>query len=272
MSALVLVGLLLLSADQRHHRSAQHRQPGPHPPPSLAAQRQGECRIPRDEPMPPSHNSHPQPVPPAPAAGLYVPYTDQTNGKGALALRLRRGAVLAPPRSSRAPANGTSYLPIWYALPSLAPFRKVRAETAGCESKPRDWAPALPSRPETQRFETERAYYAQYASSLFGVTTPKAGLDCLRHYQILASGAVPFFVGSRNLTAALARPPGPCHTTFADELEWVDAHFVREVDPALGGPAAARVRAPARSHVLAAPTVTTERRSWWHDVDMARRR
>jgi hypothetical protein len=46
--------------------------------------------------------------------------------------------------------------------------------------------------PGTDRyiFTTEDEYYADLQSSKFGVTTKRAGWDCLRHYEIAANGAV----------------------------------------------------------------------------------
>jgi len=42
--------------------------------------------------------------------------------------------------------------------------------------------------------QTEASYYGDYAESLFGVTMKKAGWDCLRHYEIVANGCVPWFL------------------------------------------------------------------------------
>ena len=39
-------------------------------------------------------------------------------------------------------------------------------------------------------FETEKAYYNDLQSSKFGITTKRAGWDCMRHYEIAANGAV----------------------------------------------------------------------------------
>jgi len=43
-------------------------------------------------------------------------------------------------------------------------------------------------------FNTEEAYYNEYKSSMFGTTFKKGGWDCLRHYEILANGCIPYFV------------------------------------------------------------------------------
>lgn len=39
----------------------------------------------------------------------------------------------------------------------------------------------------------EKEYYDDYAASYFGVTTKKGGWDCMRHLEIIAAGAVPYF-------------------------------------------------------------------------------
>jgi hypothetical protein len=51
-----------------------------------------------------------------------------------------------------------------------------------------------PQRPETYIFDNEADYYADYQSSLFGVTVKKAGWDCLRHYELLANHCAPLFL------------------------------------------------------------------------------
>ena len=40
-------------------------------------------------------------------------------------------------------------------------------------------------------FSSEQAYYEDLAASRFAVTTKRGGWDCLRHYEIAASGALP---------------------------------------------------------------------------------
>jgi hypothetical protein len=43
---------------------------------------------------------------------------------------------------------------------------------------------------DSYSFETEEDYYADLRASRFGVTTKRAGWDCLRHYELAASGCV----------------------------------------------------------------------------------
>ena len=42
-------------------------------------------------------------------------------------------------------------------------------------------------------FNSEADYYADLQASKFGITTKRAGWDCLRHYEIAANGCVPCF-------------------------------------------------------------------------------
>jgi hypothetical protein len=65
------------------------------------------------------------------------------------------------------------------------------------------YATIVPGKRETYIYgNNEQAYYDDYAQSVFGITMPKAGWDCLRHYEILANGCIPWF---QNLDQC---PPG----------------------------------------------------------------
>lgn len=57
-------------------------------------------------------------------------------------------------------------------------------------------------------FTCEQAYYEQYKRAYFGITAKKIGWDCLRHYEILAAGCVPYFIDIDDCPKhALARWP-----------------------------------------------------------------
>lgn len=43
-------------------------------------------------------------------------------------------------------------------------------------------------------YSNEHDYYYDYNKSYFGKTFKKAGFDCLRHYEILGSNSVPYFI------------------------------------------------------------------------------
>lgn len=51
----------------------------------------------------------------------------------------------------------------------------------------------VPGDLSTYVFQDEASYRHDYQTSVFGKTCKKAGWDCLRHYEILANGAVPWF-------------------------------------------------------------------------------
>ena len=56
-------------------------------------------------------------------------------------------------------------------------------------------ATIIPGDLTTYVFEKQEAYYADYQHSSFGTTCKKAGWDCLRHYEILMNGCIPYFIG-----------------------------------------------------------------------------
>jgi hypothetical protein len=62
------------------------------------------------------------------------------------------------------------------------------------ELKTRPFSALIPGVPATYVYATETAYYDQYAASYYAFTWKKAGWDCMRHYEILAAGALPYFV------------------------------------------------------------------------------
>ena len=60
-------------------------------------------------------------------------------------------------------------------------------------NKTQDWATIIPGDRSTYKFSDEESYFNDYQKSYFGVTTKKGGWDCLRHYEILMNGCIPFF-------------------------------------------------------------------------------
>jgi hypothetical protein len=61
------------------------------------------------------------------------------------------------------------------------------------DTKTRAFSDLVPGKPATYVYDTETAYYDQYAASYYAFTWKKAGWDCMRHYEILAAGALPYF-------------------------------------------------------------------------------
>ena len=56
----------------------------------------------------------------------------------------------------------------------------------------------IPGNKQTYIYNTEKEYYEEYQKSLFATTTSKSGWDCMRHYEILGSGIVPYFFEIEN--------------------------------------------------------------------------
>lgn len=56
---------------------------------------------------------------------------------------------------------------------------------------------------ESYAFNSESDYYTDLRNSRFGVTVKRAGWDCMRHYEIAASGTIPCF-------RQLSRKPDSC--------------------------------------------------------------
>lgn len=60
-------------------------------------------------------------------------------------------------------------------------------------------------------FDNEKDYYNDYAISYYSHTRKKGGIDCMRHYEILANGSIPYFFG-------LDKCPNNTLTNFPKEL------------------------------------------------------
>jgi hypothetical protein len=77
--------------------------------------------------------------------------------------------------------------PIQFSIPSIKIVKQVPKKT-------RDFAFIVPGKFETYIYDKEEAYYADYQQSYFAITQKKAGWDCMRHYEILANGCIPYFL------------------------------------------------------------------------------
>lgn len=73
-------------------------------------------------------------------------------------------------------------------------------------------------------FENEAAYYDDLASSRFGITTKRAGWDCMRHYEIAANGAVPCF-RNLHLKESTCAPHG---LNATNSISYTDVHDLME--------------------------------------------
>ena len=98
----------------------------------------------------------------------------------------------------------TMLYPISFSIPAC----KIVAEVP---AKKRYMSRMIPGNPESYIYQTEEEYYRQYQESFFARTTQKAGWDCMRHYEILANGAIPYFPD-------LPKCPPRTMTTFPKDL------------------------------------------------------
>lgn len=60
--------------------------------------------------------------------------------------------------------------------------------------KTRAFAHIIPGDKKTYIYRDEQSYYQGYQEALYGITFCKVGWDCMRHYEILANGCIPYFV------------------------------------------------------------------------------
>lgn len=77
--------------------------------------------------------------------------------------------------------------PISFAIPSNKIVQTIPL-------KDKDFATLIPGDLSTYVFNDEADYYRDYQRSYFAFTWKKGGWDCMRHYEILASGCIPYFV------------------------------------------------------------------------------
>lgn len=61
-------------------------------------------------------------------------------------------------------------------------------------AKDKDFASIIPGDLKTYIYTEESDYYKDYQRSYFAITCKKGGWDCMRHYEILANGCIPYFV------------------------------------------------------------------------------
>ena len=76
--------------------------------------------------------------------------------------------------------------PISFSIPECKIVKEIPVKTQLLATN-------IPEKKETYIFPTEDEYYKDYQRSVFAITHKKAGWDCLRHYEILANGCIPYF-------------------------------------------------------------------------------
>ena len=82
--------------------------------------------------------------------------------------------------------------PISFSMPPEKIVEKIPPKT-------RIVAHIIPGNLSTYIYDSEESYYQGYKESFFGITMKKGGWDCMRHYEILANGCIPYFVDLENI-------------------------------------------------------------------------
>lgn len=77
--------------------------------------------------------------------------------------------------------------------------------------KIKDFSYITPQDRRTYIYHNEKDYYNDYREARFGVTTKKAGWDCMRHYEIMTNGCIPYFPDINSC-------PPPTMTHFPKEI------------------------------------------------------
>lgn len=85
------------------------------------------------------------------------------------------------------PLLSADIYPIQFAMPEAKVVHSI-------PPKDQDFAHVIPGDYSTYIFNAEQEYYHDYQRSYFAFTWKKGGWDCLRHYEILANGCIPYFV------------------------------------------------------------------------------
>ena len=61
------------------------------------------------------------------------------------------------------------------------------------KNKTQQYGTVIPGKKETYVFDNEKDYFEDYQKSYYGVTSKKAGWDCMRHYEIMGNYCLPYF-------------------------------------------------------------------------------
>ena len=77
--------------------------------------------------------------------------------------------------------------PIQFSIPESKIIKTI-------PTKDQDFAFIVPGNFKTYIYTQEADYYKDYQRSLYAITCCKGGWDCLRHYEILANGCIPYFI------------------------------------------------------------------------------
>jgi len=81
--------------------------------------------------------------------------------------------------------------PITFSIPETKIINEISKKTKIMSS-------LIPGVLSTYIYNNEIDYYEEYRKSFFATTIKKGGWDCLRHYEIMANGCIPYFPNIEN--------------------------------------------------------------------------
>ena len=81
--------------------------------------------------------------------------------------------------------------PIQFSIPTLKweNYKNVREK-----NKILDFSAMIPGEASTYIYSNEKDYINGYGDCFYALTTKKGGWNCLRHYEILLAGTIPYFL------------------------------------------------------------------------------
>lgn len=82
--------------------------------------------------------------------------------------------------------------PITFSVP------EEKIVTNVCHKKTKMISSLVPGDMKTYIYKNEKDYYEEYQVSMFATTFKKGGWDCMRHYEIVANGSIPYFPDIEN--------------------------------------------------------------------------
>jgi len=109
--------------------------------------------------------------------------------------------------------------PISFSIPSLIPLNPHPTQLV---------SPILPGYPYS--FDAETEYVTKYSEGYFALTHRKAGWDCFRHVEIMASGSVPLMPDSAEIPKfAMVHYPKNAFTQIASKVRNADGRPSEEL-------------------------------------------
>ncbi len=121
----------------------------------------------------------------------------------ALVVAVAVGVAFAVRRPTGRPCLLTQNLDDHRCQPIAFAYPSAKAEQyRWCRTVPkdRDFSEIVPGQ-TAYAFTDEKEYMGAYAKCYYAITMKKGGWDCLRHYEILAAGCIPYFIDLHRLPA-----------------------------------------------------------------------